>query len=69
MYSSYFSNFRPHTYFRSDYIIVFIQFSAWRWAQSCSKHVEDSNKYIIKEIVRQVGYLAELYKDVQSEEY
>ena len=28
---------------------------------SCSKHVEDSNKHVIEEIVRQVGYLPELY--------
>jgi len=40
--------------------VVLIQFSSWRWAQSCSKHVEDSNKHIIEEIVRQVGYLPEL---------
>jgi predicted RNA methylase len=26
------------------------------------KHVEDSDKHIIKEIVRQVGYLPELYE-------
>jgi hypothetical protein len=26
---------------------------------SCSKHVKDSNKCIIEEIVRQVGYLPE----------
>jgi len=36
-----------------------IQLSSWRWAHSCSKHVEDSNKHIIEEIVRQVGYLPE----------
>jgi hypothetical protein len=29
----------------------------------CSKHVEDSNKHIIEEIVRQVAHLPELYKD------
>ena len=29
-------------------------------AQSCSKHVEDSNKHIIEETVRQVGHLPEL---------
>ena len=28
--------------------------------QSCSKHVEDSNKHIIEDIVRQVGHLPEL---------
>jgi len=28
------------------------------------KHVEDSNKHIIEEIVCQVGHLPELYKDV-----
>jgi len=38
-------------------------------AQSCSKHVEDSNKHIIEEIVRQVGHLPDLYKDAQSEKY
>jgi len=42
---------------------------SWRWAQSCSKHVEDSNKYIIEEIVRQVGHLPELYEDARSEKY
>jgi len=36
--------------------VVLIQLSCWGWAQSCSKHVEDSNKHT-KEIVRQVGYL------------
>ena len=40
--------------------VVLIQLSFWRWAQSCSKHVEDSNKHIIEETVRQVGHLAEL---------
>jgi len=34
--------------------VVFIQMSSWGWAHSCSKHVEDSNKYIIKEIMREV---------------
>ena len=43
-----------------------IQLSSWEWAQSCSKHVQDSNKHIIEEIVRQVGYLAELYEDARS---
>ena len=38
---------------------VSIQLSSWRWAQGCSKHLEDSNKHIIEEIVRQVGYLSE----------
>jgi len=33
------------------------------------KHVEDSNKHIIGEIVRQGGYLPELYKDARSEKY
>jgi hypothetical protein len=46
-----------------------MQLSSWRWAQSCSKHVEDSNKHIIEEIVRQVGYLPELYEDGRSEKY
>jgi len=39
--------------------VVLIQLSSWGWAHSCSKHVEDSNKHIIEEIVRQVGYLSE----------
>jgi len=43
--------------------------SAWRWAQSCSKHAEDSNKHIIEEVVRQVGHLSELYEDARSEKY
>jgi len=46
-----------------------IQLSSWGWAQGRSKHVEDLNKYIIEEIVRQVGYLPELYEDVGSEKY
>jgi hypothetical protein len=33
------------------------------------KRVEDSNKHIIEEIVRQVGHLSELYEDAQSEKY
>jgi len=33
------------------------------------KHLEDSNKHIIEEIVRQVGYIPELYKDARSERY
>jgi hypothetical protein len=33
------------------------------------KHVEDSNKHIIEEIVSQVGYLLELNQDVRSEKY
>jgi len=40
--------------------VVLIQLSSWRWAHSCSKHVEDSNKHIIEGIVRQVGHLPEL---------
>jgi len=43
-----------------------IQLSSWGWAQSGSKHVEDSDK-IIKEIVRQVGHITELYEDARSE--
>ena len=31
--------------------------------------MEDSNKYIIEEIVRQVGYLPELYEDARLEKY
>jgi hypothetical protein len=34
--------------------------SSWGWAQSCSKHVEDSNKHFIEEIVRRFAYLPEL---------
>jgi hypothetical protein len=41
--------------------VVLIQLSSWGWAHSCSKHVEDSNKHIIEETVRQFGYLPELY--------
>ena len=33
------------------------------------KHLEDSNKHIIEEIVRQVGHLPELYEDARSEKY
>jgi len=33
------------------------------------KHVEESNKHIIEETVRQVGYLPELYEDARSEKY
>jgi hypothetical protein len=29
------------------------------------KHVEDSNKYIIEKIVRQVAHLPELYEDAR----
>jgi hypothetical protein len=36
---------------------------------SCLKHVEDSNKHIMEETVRQVGYLPELYEDARSEKY
>ena len=39
--------------------VVFKQLSSWGWAHSCSKHVEDSNKHIVQEIVCQVGYLSE----------
>jgi hypothetical protein len=37
--------------------IVLIQLSSWGWEHSCSKHVEDSNKRIIEEIVRQLVWL------------
>jgi hypothetical protein len=33
------------------------------------KHVEDSNKHVIEEIVRQVGHLPELEEDARSEKY
>jgi hypothetical protein len=48
---------------------VLIQLSSLGWAQSCLKHVEDSNKHNIGEIVHQVGHLPELYKDARSEKY
>jgi hypothetical protein len=43
--------------------VVLIQLSSWGWTHSCSKHVEDLNKHIIEEIVRQVGYLPEVSTD------
>ena len=49
--------------------VVFIKLSSCGLTHSCSKHVEDSNKRIIEEIVRQVGYLPELYEDARSEKY
>jgi hypothetical protein len=49
--------------------VVLVQLSPWRWAQSCSKHVVDSNEHITGEIVRQVGHLPELYEDARSEKY
>ena len=42
--------------------VVLIQLSSWRWAHSCSKHVEDLNKHIIEEIVRQVDYLPKCFE-------
>ena len=42
--------------------VVFIQLSFWGWAQGCLKHVEDSNKRIIEETVRAVGYLPEQWQ-------
>jgi len=33
------------------------------------KHVEDLNKHIIEETVRQFGHLPELYGDARSEKY
>jgi len=49
---------RPLT--QSDYTRCCINtFSSSGWAHSCSKHVEDSNKHIIEETARQVGYLPE----------
>ena len=47
--------------------VVLMQMSFWGWAQSCSKHVGDSNKHIIEEFVRQVAHLPELYEDARSE--
>ena len=49
--------------------IVLIQLSSRGWAHGCLKHVEDSNKHIIKETVCQVGHLSELYEDAWSEKY
>jgi len=49
--------------------VVFIQLFSWGWAHSCSKHIEDSNKHIIEEIVHQAGYLSALYEDARSEKY
>jgi hypothetical protein len=49
--------------------VVLIQLSFWGWAQSYSKHVEDSNKHIIEETVCQVRHLPDLYEDAQSEKY
>jgi len=40
-----------------------------RYRLSHSKHVEDSNKQIIEETVRQVCHLPELYEDARSEKY
>jgi len=37
--------------------------------QDSWKHVEDSNKHTIEEIVRQVDYLLELYEDARAEKY
>jgi hypothetical protein len=37
-----------------------MQLASWQWAQSCLKHVGDSNKNIIEGNVRQVGHLPEL---------
>ena len=47
--------------------VVLIQLSSWGWAHSCSKHVEDSNKHIIEELLRLVGYLSELSATVTAE--
>ena len=40
-----------------------------RMSTALPKHVEDSNKHITEEIVRQVGYLPELYEDARSKKY
>jgi len=50
-------------------MLIIIQLSSWKCAQSCSKRVEDSNKHTIEEIVGQVGHLPELYEDARSEKY
>jgi hypothetical protein len=42
---------------------------AVRYAGQDGTHVEDSNKHIIEEIVRQIGYLPELYEDARLEKY
>jgi len=51
---------RPLTYSVIIPEVVLMQLPSWGWAHGCSKHVEDSNKHIKEEIVRQVGYLPEL---------
>ena len=33
------------------------------------KHVQDLNKHIIEETMRQVGHLSELYEDARPEKY
>ena len=49
---------------------VLIQLSSRGWAQSCSKHVEDSNKHTIEETVSQVGYpLQNTLNNVQVYDY
>ena len=58
---------RPLT--QSDYTRSCIHTTALLRMRMSSKHVEDSNKHIIEEIVLQVGYLPELYKDARSEKY
>jgi hypothetical protein len=42
------------------------QDSSWGWSQGSSKHVDDSNKHIIEEIVRQVVYLPEKQSDTSE---
>jgi hypothetical protein len=44
----------------SDFVLI--QLSSWGWAHSCLKHVQDSIKHIIEEIVCQFGHLPELFK-------
>jgi hypothetical protein len=48
---------------------VLIQLSFRGWAHSCSKHVKNSNKHLTEEIMHQVGYLPELYKDAGSKRF
>ena len=60
---------RPLTQSNYTRSCIIIQLSSWGWAQCCSKHVGDSNKRIIEEIVRQVGHLPDLYEDALLDKY
>jgi hypothetical protein len=49
--------------------VVSVQLSSLGGAQSCSRHVEDSNKHIIEEIRVKLVTYQKLYEDTQSEKY